>query len=512
MSNAITEKWKTKIELSLLGGGQEKQERQKKLGKLTARQRINQLTDEGSFEEVDQLVCSPFLNKKNYTDGIVTGFAKVNGIQVAIYSQDFSQKGGSLGKHQAQKICKVMDMATKIGCPIIGILDSGGARIDEGIHPLAGYGTIFSKIIRYSGVVPQISLVLGPCAGGAVYTPALTDFIFTTQKISHLFITGPQVIEQVLHQKITKEELGGEEVHATKSGVAHITSKTEEECFEKVKQLLSYLPSNYLSEPESSLNNQDLETNIDVKKLMPTNPNHAYDIKKIINGIIDTNSFFETQPEFAKNIVIGFARVKNKVIGVVANQPKEQAGVLDIDASCKAARFINFCDNFNIPIVSFVDVPGFLPGVEQEHNGIIRHGAKLLYAYAQATVPKITIILRKAYGGAYIVMGSKQLGADFNFAWPTAQIAVLGTKSAITILHGKKLNEIKNEKEKIELKQKLEDEYEKEFVHPFIAAEYGYIDSIIEPNETRKHLINALQITENKVEHLPKKKHGNIPL
>ncbi len=526
MNNTTTEKWLNQKNTAILGGGQERIDKQKKQGKFTARQRIALLVDENSFEEIDQLVCSPFLNKKNYTDGVVTGFAKINNIQVAIYAQDFTQKGGSLGKHQAQKICKIMDTAAKIGCPIIGILDSGGARIDEGIHSLAGYGEIFMRNVRYSGVIPQISLVLGPCAGGAVYSPALTDFIFTTKNISNLFITGPQVIEQVLHQKITKEELGGTRIHATKSGVCHIETESENECFEKVKQLLSYLPSNYLSKPNNNSNdpndfssifnksqeNIENEKVIDVKSLLPKNPNHTYDIKIIINKIIDQNTFFEIQKDFAKNIVIGFAKIENKVIGIVANQPKEQAGVLNIDASCKAARFINFCDNFNIAIVTFVDVPGFMPGIEQEHNGIIRHGAKLLYAYAQATVPKITIILRKAYGGAYIVMGSKQLGADFNFAWPTAQIAVLGAKSAITILHGKKLNEIKNENKKQTLQNQLENEYEKEFVHPFVAAEYGYIDSIIEPNETRNHLIKALQITENKVEHLPKKKHGNIPL
>ncbi|MFH1644111.1 MAG: acyl-CoA carboxylase subunit beta [bacterium] len=528
MNNIATEKWKVNKKAALLGGGEEKQEKQKQLGKRCTRERIKLLTDENSFEETDLLVCSPFLKTKNYTDGVVTGFAKINNIQIAIYAQDFTQKGGSLGKHQAQKICKIMDMAAKIGCPIIGILDSGGARIDEGIHSLAGYGEIFIRNVRYSGIIPQISLVLGPCAGGAVYSPALTDFIFTTENISNLFITGPQVIEQALHQKISKEELGGASVHTTKSGVAHFKTKTEEECFEKVKKLLSYLPKNYLCEPENNQSQQNDFTNLfesdqahflkkgktklDVKNILPENSNHAYDVKEVINRIVDSNSFLEIQDSFAKNIVIGFARIENKVVGIIANQPQEQAGVLDIDASCKAARFINFCDNFSIPIITFVDVPGFMPGLEQEHNGIIRHGAKLLYAYAQATVPKITVILRKAYGGAYIVMGSKQLGADFNFAWPTAQIAVLGAKSAVTILHGRKLNEIKNEKEKVELQTKLENEYEKEFVHPFIATEYGYIDAIIEPDETRNHLIKALQITENKVEHLPKKKHGNIPL
>mgnify|MGYP006292781421 CR=1 FL=1 len=525
MNNTLTEKWLRQKNIAILGGGQEKINNQKKYGKFTARQRIDLLVDKNTFEETDQLVCSPFLNKKNYTDGVITGFAKINDIQVALYAQDFTQKGGSLGKHHAKKICKIMDTAAKIGCPIIGILDSGGARIDEGIHSLVGYGEIFMRNVRYSGVIPQIALVLGPCAGGAVYSPALTDFIFTTKNISNLFITGPQVIEEVLHQKITKEELGGTRVHSTKSGVCHIETKTEIECFEKVKKLLSYLPNNYLSKPNNSIESFDFSSffnepqtkienkkNIEIKNLLPKNQHQAYDIKKIINEIIDLNSFFEIQKDFAKNIVIGFARIDNKVVGIIANQPKEQAGVLDINASCKAARFINFCDNFNIPIITFVDVPGFMPGIEQEHNGIIRHGAKLLYAYAQATIPKITIILRKAYGGAYIVMGSKQLGADFNFAWPTAQIAVLGTKPAIKILHGKKLNEIKNEYEKQKLQNKLENEYENEFVNPFVASEFGYVDSIIEPNETRNHLIKTLQIIENKVEKLPNKKHGNMPL
>jgi len=528
MSGQATEKWELKTNIALNGGGAEKIARQKKLGKKTARQRITMLVDKDSFEEIDQLVISPFLKEKNYTDGVISGFGKINNQKVALYAQDFTLKGGSLGKHQSQKICKVMDMAAKTGCPIIGIIDSGGARIDEGIHSLVGYGDIFLRNVRYSGVIPQISLILGPCAGGAVYSPALTDFIFTTQNISSLFITGPQVIQQALHQTITKEELGGANVHAQKSGVSHVTTQTEEECIEKVKRLLSLLPSNYLSSPskdkqdkmgfepalfldEQKIDQQTAEfTNL--KNLFPESINQAYDIKTIINNIVDQNSFFEIQEQFAKNIVIGFARIENNVVGIVANQPMEMAGVIDIDASCKAARFINFCDNFNIPIISFVDVPGFMPGIDQEHNGIIRHGAKLLYAYARATIPKITIILRKAYGGAYIVMGSKQLDADFNFAWPSAQIAVLGTQGAISILHGKKLNLMQDKEEKEKLQKELEAKYEEEFLDPFVAAEYGYIDKIIDPNETRKHLINALEITSDKVEFLPKKKHGNIPL
>lgn len=531
-----TQTWKSKKALALQGTNKEKIERHIKSGKKTARQRIELLVDSNSFEEIDQLVTSPFLNPKIYTDGVITGFAKVNEQQVALYVQDFSIKGGSLGKHHAQKICKIMDLAAKIGCPIIGIIDSGGARIDEGIHALGGYGEIFMRNTRYSGIVPQISVVLGPCAGGAVYSPALTDFIFTTKSISQLFITGPQVIKLALYQEITKEELGGTSVHAKKSGVSHFVAKTEEECFSQLKKLLSYLPSNYLctppkSEPnpfESNLFEPDslgqksfiqknfvpATTNLqnNLESIVPTETNKSYDVKKVIAEIADSESFFESQKEFAQNIVVGFARIDKRVIGIIANQPIIMAGALDINASCKAARFIRFCDCFGIPILSIVDVPGFLPGVDQEYNGIIRHGAKLLAAYAEATIPKITIILRKAFGGAYIVMGSKHLGADFNFAWPNAQIAVLGAQTGIEILHGKKLKNIPTEEEKRRKQKELEKNYSEKYLNPFIAAEYGYIDSIIEPSQTRKHIIKALEITQEKVEILPKRKHNNIPL
>lgn len=511
MYTIIKNTWQEKQKTALNGGGQQKLEQQKQSGKYTARERLNILLDLNSFQEIDQLAISPFSPTKNYTDGVVTGFGKINGQQVAIYAQDFTLRGGSVGKHHAQKICKIMDMAAKIGCPIIGIFDSGGARIEEGIHGLAGFGDIFLRSTKYSGVIPQISLVLGPCAGGATYTPALTDFVFATNQISQLFVTGPNVIEQVLHQKITKEELGGAKTHAQTSGVAHFLSQTEDECFEQLKLLLSYLPNNYLSEPET-LDVTENQVFQDLEQIVPQDPNKSYDIKKLIQNVFDQNSFFEVQEFFAQNIVIGFARLNGKVIGLIANQPAIKAGSLDIDASCKAARFINFCDSFSLPIISFVDVPGFLPGVDQEHHGIIRHGAKLIYAYAQATVPKITVILRKAYGGAYVVMASKQLGADFNFAWPTAQIAVLGVKGAVTILHGKELNKIENPEEKEFLRKELEKKYEEEFLNPFVAAEYGYIDAIISPNQTREHLIKALEISQNKVEAFPKKKHGNIPL
>lgn len=501
--DTLTKTWREKKKLAISGSSQEKIKKQKITGKKTARERIALLLDKDSFEEIDTLVTSPILPQKMYTDGVITGFGTVNGRQVALYSQDFTIKGGSLGKHHAQKICKIMDMAVKIGCPIIGIIDSGGARIDEGIHALAGYGDIFMRNTRYSGVVPQISVILGPCAGGAVYSPALTDFIFTTQNISQLFITGPQVIKQVLHQNIDKESLGGATVHAQKSGVVHFVSPTEQDCFFTLTQFLSYLPSNYISEPPACPLGAEQEQKFIPATLVPSQPNRCYNITSVIETIVDNDSFLEVQRDFAQNIVIGFARVNGMVVGVVANQPQVLAGALDIDASCKAARFINFCDSFSIPIVSFVDVPGFLPGVDQEHGGIIRHGAKLLAAYAQATVPKITIILRKAFGGAYIVMGSKHLGADFVYAWPTAQIAVLGAQGAVAILHRKQPEDVRKE---------LEKEYATTYLNPFVAAEYGYIDGIIEASKTREHLIKTLEISKEKVEHLPRKKHANVPL
>ncbi len=501
--------WVIKKEEALIGGQKSKVEQQLKAGKKTARVRLDILLDVGSFEELDQLATSPFLEKKEVTDGVVTGFGTIAGRKVAVYAQDFTIKGGSLGKRHAEKICKIMDLAAKVGCPIIGIIDSGGARIDEGIHALAGYGSIFTRNCRYSGVVPQISLVLGPCAGGATYSPALTDFIFTTQGISNLFITGPQVIQQALHQTITKEDLGGAQVHAEKSGVVHVVTQTEDECFAKVKNLLEYLPNNYLGCPMTR-SVKDAE-NIDASSIVPQNFNQGYDIKKVITALADRDSFYEIHELFAPNIVTGFAFIGGMSVGIVANQPAVKAGTIDIDASCKAARFIRFCDCFGIAIVSLVDVPGYLPGVEQEHNGIIRHGAKLLYAYATATVPKITVILRKAFGGAYIVMGSKELGADVNLAWPNAHIAVLGAKAAVSILHGKKLAATELE-ERGALATKLEDEYTQEFLNPFIAAQAGYVDSIIEPSRTRHHLIKALRFTVDKVERLPASKHGNIPL
>lgn len=491
-------------------GVQDKIGRQHRLGKRTAQERLQSLLDPDSFQETDHLAVSHFLSEKFCTDGVITGFGKIDGNQIAVYAQDFTIKGGSLGKRHAEKICKVMDMAAKIGCPIIGIIDSGGARIDEGVHALSGYGQIFMRNARYSGIVPQISIILGPCAGGATYSPALTDFIFTTNNISNMFITGPQVVEQVLHQKVNKEELGGALVHARKSGVAHFIAKDEDECFEQVKQLLSYLPGNYLANPD--VVNQDGQDNlINIQEIVPSNFSQGYDIRNFINTVFDVESFFEVHENFAQNIVVGFARLSGHVVGLVANQPLVKAGVIDIDASCKAARFIRFCDAFSLPIISLVDVPGFLPGVDQEHDGIIRHGAKLIYAYATATVPKITLILRKAFGGAYVVMGSKELGADFNFAWPYAHIAVLGAKGAVAILHRSEFEKAAPENREA-MTKKLEEQYTKEFMNATIAAQHGYVDAIIQPDQTRQHLIRALEISQNKVEQPLKRKHGNIPL
>jgi len=432
INDITTEKTTYKIERSFTLEEQ-KNNSLHKIDKKTVQERLQLLLDADSFHETDNQVISPYLSKKYLTDGVITGFGKINGRQVAIYAQDFTIKGGSLGQKHAEKICKIMDMAKKIGCPIIGIIDSGGARIDEGVHALSGYGQIFMRNARYSGIIPQISIILGPCAGGATYSPALTDFIFTTKNISNLFITGPQVVEQILHQKIYKEDLGGAQIHAQKSGVAHFISNNEIECFNQVKKLLSYIPSNYLT--ETNIEESLPPINQDVLSIVPENFSIGYYIKKLINTIFDEKSFFEIHENFAKNIVIGFAGLNGQTIGIIANQPMIMAGVIDIQASCKAARFIRFCDAFSIPIISLVDVPGFLPGVDQEHGGIIRHGAKLIYAYANATVPKITLILRKAFGGAYVVMGSKELGADFNFAWPNSQIAVLGAKGAVAILN-----------------------------------------------------------------------------
>ncbi len=512
MGITVDVRWDKIEKQSLLGGGQEAIQRQQALGKFTARQRLDLLLDEHSFIETDRLATSPLLSTPAYTDGVITGFGTIHGRNVAVYAQDFTIKGGSLGKQHAQKICKIMDMAAKIGCPIIGIIDSGGARIDEGIHALAGYGQIFKRNSLYSGIIPQISIIAGPCAGGAVYSPALTDFVFMTEAISQMFITGPNVIAEAVHQTITKEDLGGAQIHAQISGVAHMVCPTEADCFAQVKTLLSYLPQSYMDQAPTLQQHAPQPTNNKpLSSIVPTNHNQSYNIKDAITSIVDTESFFEIHKLFAPNIITGFARMDDIVVGIVANQPLIKAGTIDIEASCKAARFIRFCDSFGIPIITLVDTPGYLPGIEQEHNGIIRHGAKLLYAYATATVPKITVIVRKAFGGAFIVMGSKELGGDFNFAWPMAQIAVLGAKAAVTIIHGKKIAGMPSEEQK-NIQAQLEQQYHEAFLNPFTAAQNGYIDAIISPDETRMHIIKALHITHDKVEKNPTRKHGNIPL
>ena len=498
-----------------LGGGQKRIEEQHTKGKLTARERIELLLDPGSFNELDQFVvhqCTEFgMNEKKIPgDGVVTGYGTVDGRLVYVFSQDFTVFGGSLGEMFAKKVCKLMDLAMKTGAPVIGLNDSGGARIQEGVASLAGYGDIFFRNVISSGVVPQISAVMGPCAGGAVYSPALTDFIIMVDKTSHMFITGPDVVKTVLGQEVTFEELGGAMVHSQASGVAHFIAKDEEHCIQIIKKLLSYLPSNYLEDPPA-VDTGDDPNRVDesLAKIVPDDPDKPYDVKEIILRTVDKGEFFEIQPLWAKNIVIGLARLNGKTVGIVANQPAHYAGALDIDSSMKAGRFVRFCDAFNIPIVTFVDVPGFLPGVEQEHGGIIRHGSKLLYAYCEATVPKITVILRKDYGGAYDVMGSKHSGADINYAWPTAEIAVMGPHGAINIIFRKEITEAKDPERK---RKELVSEYRQKFASPYIAAQKGYIDEVIEPAQTRPKLISALESLATKREVRPSRKHSNIPL
>src|SRR5215210_462376 len=468
------------------GGGPDKVESQHSKGKLTARERINLLLDPNTFTEIDKFVThrsdDPEL-KKFYGDGLITGFGTVNGRQVFVYVYDFTVLGGSLGEMAGKKVSKVMSLAMKVGCPVIGILDSGGARIQEGVSSLDGYGDIFLKNALASGVVPQITASIGPCAGGAVYSPAMTDFVIMVENVGQMFVTGPEVVKQVLSQDVTFEELGGAKTHATKSGVAHFIAKDEIDCMDKIKTLLSYIPQNNREEPALSTDNVDDFNRIDQKliNILPENPYHPYDIKEIINKIVDDGKFFEIHELFAENIVVGFARMGGRSVGIIANQPLFLAGALDIHSSVKAARFIRFCDSFNIPIITLVDTPGYLPGSDQEHNGIIRHGSKLLSAYCEATIPKITCIIGKAYGGAYIAMGSKNLGTDINYAWPTAEIAVLGPEAAITIMHRKNL---KNSPDAAEIKKNLAKEYRNKFANPYIAAERGTIDLVIDPMET----------------------------
>ncbi len=515
---AVEEKIKQLRKLSekaKLGGGKKRIEAQHKKGKLTARERVELLLDPGSFMELDQFVvhqCTDLgmTERKIPGDGVVTGYGTIDGRLVYVFSQDFTVFGGSLGEMFARKVCKLMDLALKAGAPVIGLNDSGGARIQEGVASLAGYGDIFFRNVKASGVIPQISAIMGPCAGGAVYSPALTDFIVMVDKTSHMFITGPQVIKTVLGQEVDFEELGGALVHSQTSGVTHFIAKDEERCIQIIKQLLSYLPSNYLEDPPIVETGDDPNrTDEGLADIIPDDPDKPYDAKEIIHHVVDNAEFLEVQPLWAPNIVIGFARLNGRTIGIVANQPSFYAGALDINSSVKGGRFVRFCDAFNIPIITFVDVPGFLPGIEQEHGGIIRHGSKLLYAYCEATVPKITLIVRKAYGGAYDVMGSKHSGGDINYAWPTAEIAVMGPHGAINIIFRKEIAEAGDQEQE---RMKLVSEYRQKFANPYVAAQKGYIDEVIEPAETRPKLISALEMLATKREARPPKKHANIPL
>ncbi|MDZ4722947.1 MAG: acyl-CoA carboxylase subunit beta [candidate division Zixibacteria bacterium] len=498
-----------------LGGGQKRIDDQHKKGKLTARERVDLLVDPNSFEEFDMFAThrsTDFgLDKQVFLgDGVVTGCAKINGRQVFLFSQDFTVLGGSLSEAHAEKICKIMDMAMKVGAPIIGLNDSGGARIQEGVVSLGAYADIFLRNTLASGVVPQISLILGPCAGGAVYSPAITDFVLMTKGTSYMFVTGPNVVKTVTHEVVTSEELGGAMVHASKSGVSHFACENEADAISKVRRLMEYLPQNNCEDAPFTPNGDPLEREENsLNTIIPTNPNQPYDIKDVISAIVDVGTFFEVHEEFAQNIVVGFSRIGGRSIGIVANQPAVMAGVLDINSSTKGARFIRFCDAFNIPLLTFEDVPGFMPGVDQEHGGIIRNGAKLLYAYCEATVPKVTVITRKAYGGAYDVMSSKHIRGDISYAWPSAEIAVMGPKGAVEIIFKKELSESKDIESAT--KQK-EDEYREKFANPFIAAARGYVDDIIEPKSTRLRLIRAFEMLETKKDSNPAKKHGNIPL
>ena len=508
------EKLAQKRAQSLLGGGEERIASQHKKGKLSARERLRYLLDKGSFEEIGALVkhrSTDFGMDKQHIpgDGVVTGYGTVNGRLIYVFSQDFTVFGGSLSETHAEKICKIMDMAMKNGAPVIGLNDSGGARIQEGVVSLGGYADIFYKNTRASGVIPQLSAIMGPCAGGAVYSPAITDFILMVEHTSYMFVTGPNVVKTVTNEEVSSEDLGGASVHSTKSGVAHFTAANELVCLDQIKTLLTYIPSNCEDLPPSLPYEKSDEWRPALTSVIPENPNQPYDIRDVISEIADADSFYEVHKDFAENIVVGFARLAGKSIGIVANQPAYLAGVLDVKSSQKGARFVRFCDSFNIPLLVFEDVPGFLPGTDQEWNAIITNGAKLLYAFCEATVPRVTVITRKAYGGADDVMNSKHIGADMNFAWPTAEIAVMGAKGAAEIIFKKEISTAENpEKAWLEKEQ----EYARIFANPYRAAERGFIDEVIFPEETRIKLIKAFAMLQNKVDTLPKKKHGNIPL
>ncbi|MFN4985974.1 MAG: acyl-CoA carboxylase subunit beta [Ignavibacteria bacterium] len=502
-------------EQAKLGGGQARIDAQHAKGKLTARERLEVLLDEGSFTEMDMLArhrSTKFGLEKQRPlgDGVITGTGTIHGRTVCVFSQDFTVVGGSLGEVHAEKICKIQDLAMKIGAPVIGLNDSGGARIQEGVVALGGYADIFVRNTMASGVIPQISVILGPCAGGAVYSPALTDFVFMTKGTSYMFVTGPEVVKTVTHEEVTFEELGGAETHSSVSGVAHFAFDNEVETLLNVRKLMTFLPlSNREKPPVRPTNDTPYRECEKLCHVIPSNPNHPYDIKEVIREVVDEHDFFEVHADYATNIVVGFATLDGMPIGIVANQPASLAGVLDINSSVKGARFVRFCDAFEIPIVTFEDVPGFLPGTEQEWRGIIRHGAKLLYAYCEATVPKLTVITRKAYGGAYDVMGSKHIRGDYNVAWPTAEIAVMGAKGASEILYRKEIEAAQNKEQRT---QELQDQYNAEFANPYEAAERGYIDDVIEPQQTRQELIKALHMLRTKEDTNPWKKHGNIPL
>ncbi|MBX2999840.1 MAG: acyl-CoA carboxylase subunit beta [Caldilineaceae bacterium] len=497
------------------GGGEERIQAQHQKGKMTARERLELMLDKGSFRELDIFVthnCNDFgLDTQKYLgDGVVTGFGTVDGRLVYVYSQDFTVFGGSVSWTHAEKICKIMDMAMKNGAPILGINDSGGARIQEGVLSLAGYAEIFYRNVMASGVVPQISLIMGPCAGGAVYSPAITDFVIMVKNTSHMFVTGPDVVKTVTHEDVTFEDLGGAFVHASKSGVAHFAADNEEDALFIAQQLMSFLPGNNMEDPPLVASTDDpLRQDEELDTIVPDNPNKPYDMKMIIRSIVDDGQFLEVHEQWAQNVIVGFSRLGGRSVGIVAQQPAVLAGVLDVDASQKAARFVRFCDAFNIPLIVLEDVPGFMPGLHQEHGGIIRHGAKLLYAFSEATVPKLTVIVRKAYGGAYCVMNPRHLGADLVLAWPSAEIAVMGPEGAVNVIFRR---EIANAADPAARKAELVNDYRERFANPYVAAAKGFIDNVIEPHETRPRLINALEMLQNKRDKLPPKKHGNIPL
>lgn len=514
-SNKKVEHLKALREESQLGGGEKRIQKQHDNGKLTARERLDILLDKGSFEEIGAFVrhrSTDFgLDKESYlADGVVTGFGKIDGRPVYVFSQDFTVFGGSLSETHAEKICKIMDLALKNGVPVIGLNDSGGARIQEGVASLGGYAEVFWRNSMASGVIPQISAVMGPCAGGAVYSPAITDFIFMVKDTSFMFVTGPNVVKTVTHEEVTSEDLGGASAHSTKSGVAHFSDDNDAQCLQHIRKLMSYLPLNCEEKaPVFDAIEPDKNKADALDRLIPDNANKPYDIKDVIGGVVDKDSFYEVHEHYADNIVVGFARLGGRSVGIVANQPLSLAGCLDIDASVKGARFVRFCDAFNIPLVVFEDVPGFLPGTDQEWGGIIKHGAKLLYAFCEATVPKVTVITRKAYGGAYDVMNSKHIRADYNVAWPTAEIAVMGTKGAVEIIFRREIAKASNK----EVKQaELEASYEETFANPYRAANRGFIDDVILPSETRKKLLRAMETIQNKVDSVPRKKHDNLPL